>query len=228
MADIASLADIAALIADRSRAAMLLTLTDGRALTASELGSAAGIGLPTTSAHLARLGGAGLVVGERQGRHRYFRLAHPAVAEAIEALLTLSGPSRSSAVRTGPRDLALRHARVCYDHLAGAQGVALLEGLLRRGFVQGDGDLELTRRGREALADLGIDVPRLGQGRRPICRGCLDWSERRVHLGGALGAAILAHILAHGWARRGEGRVLEITPLGAALLAQHFGTATGS
>jgi DNA-binding transcriptional ArsR family regulator len=223
MHDTPSLADIAGLIADPSRAAMLLTLMDGRALTSSELALAAGVGLPTASAHLSRLGDAGLVSGERQGRHRYFRLAGPQVAEAIEALQALSAPSDPSPVRTGPRDAALRQARVCYDHLAGVQGVALLEGLRRRRFVEGDDELHPTDQGREVFAGLGIDVAALSKARRPLCRACLDWSERRAHLGGALGAAILSHMLEAGWARRGEGRVLEITPAGASALTERFG-----
>jgi len=220
-----ALADVAALIADPSRAAMLLTLMDGRALTGSELALAAGVGLPTASAHLSRLGDAGLVAGERQGRHRYFRLAGPEVAEAIEALLVLSGPAGTAPIRTGPHDAQLRQARVCYDHLAGVQGVALLDGLRGRGFVEGDDDLRLTGAGHLAFVELGIDVEALGRGRRPVCRACLDWSERRSHLGGALGAAILDRILAEGWARRGQGRALAITPSGAAALADRFGTA---
>lgn len=223
MTDAPPLAETAALIADPSRAAMLLTLMDGRALTASELALAAGVGLPTASTHLARLGDAGLVLGERQGRHRYFRLAGAAVAEAIEALLALSAPTSTPPVRTGPRDTALREARVCYDHLAGAQGVALLEGLRRRGFVEGDAEFSLTAAGRTALKDLGVDLAPLEQGRRPLCRACLDWSERRAHLGGALGAALLEHMLAQGWAKRLEGRALQITAAGAAALAGRFG-----
>jgi DNA-binding transcriptional ArsR family regulator len=219
------LADTAALIADPSRADMLLTLMDGRALTASELATAAGVGLPTASAHLTRLGNAGLVVGERQGRHRYFRLAGPAVAEAIEALLALSAPPASRPLRTGPRDRGLREARVCYDHLAGIQGVALLEGLRRRGLVEGDTQIRLTPAGRTALSDLGIDLASLEKGRRPLCLPCLDWSERRAHLGGGLGAAILDHLLQAGWARRVEGRAVEITSAGASALARHFGIA---
>jgi len=225
MNDAPSIADIAGLIADPSRAAMLVTLMDGRALTSSELALAAGVGLPTASAHLSRLGDAGLVSSERQGRHRYFRLAGPQVAEAIEALQSLSAPAGSSPVRTGPRDAALRQARVCYDHLAGVQGVALLEGLRRRRFVEGDDELQPTDQGRAAFAALGIDIAALAKARRPLCRACLDWSERRAHLGGALGAAILGHMLEAGWASRDEGRVLRITPMGAAALEERFGVA---
>ena len=225
MTDAPSLAELAALIADPSRAAILLTLMDGRALTASELASAAGVGLPTTSTHLGRLMGAGLVAGERQGRHRYHRLAGPEVAEAIEALLALCAPSGSAPVRTGPRDVAMREARVCYDHLAGVRGVALLDALRQRGFIRGDEQPELTVAGRAAFAALGVEVSALGKGRRPLCRGCLDWSERRTHLGGALGAAILTLMLERGWARRQEGRTLEITASGERALAETFGMA---
>ena len=222
MSETPDLARMAALIADPSRAAILTTLMDGRALTASELALAAGVGLPTTSAHLARLSEAGLVSGERQGRHRYFRLAGPAVADAIEALAALCVPSSGPSIATGPRDSTLRQARVCYDHLAGVHGVALLEGLRRRGYVVRD-ELALTPAGRAAFAALGLDLAGLSKGRRPLCRACLDWSERRAHLGGALGAAILRHMLEAGWALRSEGRALEITPTGSAALEATFG-----
>ncbi|HEX4097942.1 MAG TPA: winged helix-turn-helix domain-containing protein [Caulobacteraceae bacterium] len=225
MTDAPSLAELAALIADPSRAAILLTLMDGRALTASELASAAGVGLPTASTHLGRLVEAGLVAGEKQGRHRYHRLAGPEVAEAIEALLALCAPAGPAAVRTGPHDAAMREARVCYDHLAGVKGVALLDALRRRGFIQGEDRPELTDAGRAAFQALGVELSALAKGRRPLCRGCLDWSERRTHLGGALGAAILSLMLERGWARRLEGRALEITPSGERAMAETFGVA---
>jgi DNA-binding transcriptional ArsR family regulator len=225
MSDAPSLAELAALIADPSRATILLTLMDGRALTASELAAAAGVGLPTASVHLGRLAGAGLVVGEKQGRHRYHRLAGPEVAEAIEALLALCAPAGPQTVRTGPRDAALREARVCYDHLAGVKGVALLDALRRCSFIQGEDQPKLTDAGRTAFEALGVEFSALARGRRPLCRGCLDWSERRTHLGGALGAAILTLILNRGWARRVGGRALEITPAGERALAEQFGLA---
>jgi hypothetical protein len=119
----------------------------------------------------------------------------------------------------------LREARVCYDHLAGVKGVALLDGLRRRDFIKGDDQPELTEAGRAALQALGVEVSALAKGRRPLCRGCLDWSERRTHLGGALGAAILSLMLERGWARRLKGRTLEITPAGECALAESLGLA---
>ena len=225
MLDKPALADIAGLIGDPSRAAMLTALLDGRALTASELAHAADIGLPTTSTHLSRLAEAGLIAAERQGRHRYIRLADPAVGEALRSLIGLASRGAPSPVRTGPRDPGLREARVCYGHLAGVQGVALLDGLRRRGLMAGDSDLEPTDAGRMVFADLGIDLAALTGRRRPICRPCPDWSERRAHLGGALGAALLGHMLRQDWARRGEGRAIRITPAGSAALAERFGAA---
>jgi hypothetical protein len=125
-------------------------------------------------------------------------------------------------VRPGPRDAALRTARVCYDHLAGERGVAFMDGLIARGVITGGAEPALTAQGRRFLAELGIDADTLGRGRRALCRPCLDWSERRSHLGGALGAALLDWIIARGWARRGEGRVVAFTPVGSRAFARTF------
>lgn len=216
-------ASVAALLGDPARANMLTALMDGRALTVSELAEAAGVTLPTASGHLSRLGAAGLLVAERQGRHRYYRLSGPDVAGVLEGLMGLAQRTGAVRVRTGPRDAALRDARVCYDHLAGERGVALLGRLEARGWIAGGEAPRLTDFGREGLARLGIDVSALESGRRPVCRCCLDWSERRHHLAGALGAALLAHILDRRWARRGEGRVVAFTPTGAKAFAEAFG-----
>jgi DNA-binding transcriptional ArsR family regulator len=208
------IASIAALIGDPGRANMLTALMDGRALTASELGGAAGVTLQTASGHLARLVESGLLAVRKQGRHRYFRLSGPDVAEALEALMSLAQRTGALRVRTGPRDAALREARICYDHLAGERGVSLLEALRRQGLVAGEQDAILTERGRAFFVGLGVDLERLRKGRRPICRLCLDWSERRAHLGGALGAALLDLMVERGWLRREEGRVLRFSPAG--------------
>ncbi len=210
------IAEIAALIGDPARTNMLTALMDGRALTVSELAQVAGITLPTASGHIARLETAGLLSAEKQGRHRYLRLSGPDVAAAIEALMELAQRTGAVRVRTGPRDPALREARVCYDHLAGARAVALASSLADRGLML---DQALTDAGRVWFADRGFAK---GDGRRPFCRTCLDWSERRHHLGGALGAAILDHMLGQGWARRGEGRVIEFSRRGAAAFDQLF------
>lgn len=213
-------AAVAALLGDPARANMLTALMDGRALTVSELAACAGVALPTASGHLAKLDAAGLIAAERQGRHRYYRLTGHDVAEVLEGLMGLAQRTGAVRARTGPRDAALREARVCYDHLAGARGVALMQGLVRRGWIGDSAAPALTPEGRAGLAAIGIDVAGLERGRRPVCRTCLDWSERRAHLGGALGAAILQHALARRWARRGAGRAVAFSPAGAAAFAE--------
>ncbi|MDJ1157258.1 winged helix-turn-helix domain-containing protein [Chelatococcus sp. SYSU_G07232] len=209
-----SIAPIAALIGDPARANMLTALMAGRALTASELAAEAGVTLQTASGHLARLESARLLVVEKQGRHRYFRLSEPDVAQVLENLMGIAARAGLARVRTGPRDHALRKARVCYDHLAGERGVALLRGLDERRLIADEGTLALTEAGRRFFCDFGIDLERLERSRRPLCRACLDWSERRHHLGGALGAAILARLCDLGWARRGADRVVTFSPRG--------------
>jgi DNA-binding transcriptional ArsR family regulator len=185
------ISSIAALIGDPARANMLTALMDGRALTVSELAQSAGVSLATTSGHLTRLAGAGLVTGERQGRHRYFRLSGADVAQVLEALMGLAERTGARRVRTGPRDPALRLARVCYDHLAGEYAVALLDNLLARSLLAGGAHPQLTAEGRTFFQQRGLDLDQLSSPRRPLCRTCLDWSERRAHLAGALGAAVL-------------------------------------
>ena len=217
-----SIAGIAALIGDPARANMLTALMDGRALTVSELAEAAGVGLPTASGHLTRLDQAGLVRARKQGRHRYFQVSGPDVAEVIENLMGLAERTGATRVRTGPRDAALRVARICYDHLAGERGVALMQQLQDRGVITTGETPEVTAQGRAFLAGIGIDIGALGNARRPLCRLCLDWSERKSHLGGALGAAILDHIVTAGWASRGEGRVIRFHPLGVAAFDRAF------
>jgi DNA-binding transcriptional ArsR family regulator len=214
MLDGPRIAAIAALIGDPARANMLTLLMDGRSLTARELAEGGGIAAPTASGHLARLLEAGLLAVRRQGRHRYYRLSDADVAEALEALMGLAQRTGAVPVRTGPHHPALREARICYDHLAGERGVALLISLRDRGFVEGEEAIAPTAPGLAWLAGLGIDIDRLARGRRPLCRACLDWSERRVHLGGALGAALLDLMLERRWLRREAGRVLRFSPDG--------------
>lgn len=219
------IASVAALLGDPARANILTALMDGRALTVSELAEAAGVTIQTASGHLAKLGAANLLAAEKQGRHRYYRLSGPDVAQVLEALMGLAQRTGAVRVRTGPKDAALRAARVCYDHLAGERGVELLDCLKRQGVVAGERDLVLTDRGRQFFETFGIDVARLEKGRRPLCRSCLDWSERRSHLGGALGAAILSRLIERRWVRRGDGRVLTFTPDGLREFAAAFGGA---
>lgn len=197
------LSRVAALVGDPARANMLSALMGGTALTASELALEAGVSLPTASSHLAKLCDGGLVRVAAQGRHRYFALAGTQVALMIEAISGVAeavGPRRT---RPGPRDKAMREARVCYDHLAGERGVALFDHLLARGLLVEDAErLAPSDAGRRWFEALGIDVDALKQARRPMCRACLDWSVRRSHLAGSLGAAMLDTITARGWARR--------------------------
>lgn len=219
------IARIAALMGDPARANMLAALIDGRALTASELATEAGVTKQTASSHLAKLADGGLLAGEAQGRHRYFRLADEDVGQAIEALMSLAS-ARGSRTRTGPRDPALRRARVCYGHLAGEMGVALFDSLSRRRWLALDGDLMLTPAGAKALTRFGVDVEALSALRRPMCRACLDWSERRHHLAGSLGEALMARFTAMGWARREKNsRVVRFSPRGERDFAKWIGQA---
>lgn len=216
------IASVAALIGDPARANILTALMDGRALTASELAGVAGVTLPTASGHLAKLSDAALVAAEKQGRHRYYRLHSADVAEVLEKLMGLAQRSGAVRVRTGPRDEALREARICYDHLAGEQGVALLSRLFENDLLSPGETPGLTDKGRMAFSKIGIDVEALARKRRPVCLHCLDWSERRHHLGGSLGAAILERSVALGWIKRGEGRTLSVTAGGQSALSAAF------
>ncbi|MEO1090129.1 MAG: winged helix-turn-helix domain-containing protein [Pseudomonadota bacterium] len=218
------IARIAALIGDPARANMLTALMSGKALTASELASEAGVTLPTASAHLAKLHDGGLLRPRKQGRHKYFSLASDDVARALEGLMGLAAASGHLRSRTGPKDPALRRARVCYDHLAGDMGIQLFDSLVQRRFLQmGPEALELSDTGRAFVAELGIDVAGLAARKAPLCRECLDWSERRSHLAGSLGRALLSRFEASGWARRGPGtRAVRFTGAGATAFERAF------
>lgn len=227
----ARIAEIAALLGDPARAHMLLALMGGPALTAGELARQAGVSAPTASGHLARLAAAGVVAARAQGRHRYYRLASREIAEVLHALMLAAtmGPPRHRP--PGPRDGALRLARSCYDHLAGRLAVALLAALEARGHLRlsADGEaVEPTPQGRAFLAEFGLDLDGPGQttrhaSRRPLCRTCLDWSERRPHLAGRLGAGLLERLLALGWLTRVPGsRALTLTRAGEAGLIATF------
>ncbi|MGA9335155.1 MAG: helix-turn-helix transcriptional regulator [Rudaea sp.] len=194
---------IAALIGEPARARLLIALLGGQALTATELAGVAGVTKQTASSHLRKLLDAHLLAVEAQGRHRYFRLADPAVARLMENLLNVSTRLTASPGRFGPRDPALRHARVCYDHLAGDLAVALYERIAPRCFVPPrERGLQLSAHGARFFRDFGIDVDALTRRKRALCRVCLDWSARRHHLAGALGAALLDRFFELGWARR--------------------------
>jgi DNA-binding transcriptional ArsR family regulator len=210
------IAIVASLIGDPARANILTALMSGKALTASELADAAGVTAQTTSGHLARLLDGGLVLCVQQGRHRYFRLAAPDIADLLESLMGVAVRTGRSVRRTGPADAALRRARVCYDHLAGAEGVRLADGLCGKGVIASDGgSFSVTPAGRRFLCDFGLDMASIEAQRRPVCRACLDWSERRPHLGGALGAAMFRRLQDLGWLRRMPGtRAVQVTPPG--------------
>ncbi|MFZ0386096.1 MAG: helix-turn-helix transcriptional regulator [Solirubrobacteraceae bacterium] len=238
----ADIAKVAALIADPARARILLALGDGRALPATVLASEAGVAASTTSAHLGKLVDGGLLTVRRQGRHRYFELAGPAVGEALEKLMMLAPAAPVRSLRQGTRANAIRSARTCYDHLAGMLGAGMMAAMLERELLAGgDGtftpdegdrlsgpghacDYVLTDYGRSELTAFGIELDALARQRRPLIRYCVDWSEQRHHLAGALGAAIAQRTLELGWITRAKtGRAVRVTPAGRDGLADVFG-----
>jgi DNA-binding transcriptional ArsR family regulator len=216
MKDGPDIAITASMLGDPARANMVTALMSGLALTATELAREAGVTPATASGHLAKLEAAGLIAGTKQGRHRYFRLADPDVADAVEALTTIASRVGHLRTRPGPKDEAMRHARSCYDHLAGHVAVDMFDHWMgERVLGWRDDRIVLTHKGRRFLDGRGIDVAGIDGGKRPLCRVCLDWSERRNHLGGALGAAILELVEGKGWGRRSSGaRTVTFTPRG--------------
>ncbi|WP_447009429.1 ArsR/SmtB family transcription factor [Saccharothrix hoggarensis] len=211
------LADLAALLADRSRARFLLALLDGKAWTSGELAAAADVAPSTASEHLTRLVRGGLLVERRQGRHRYVQLAGPRQARLLEDLLAYLGPAAPArpTLAAATADQALRRGRTCYDHLAGRLGVAITDAMTSRGLLTDD--LAVTDVGLAWLRDALAFTPPTG--RRPLAKACLDWTERRSHLAGAAGAHVCAHLHAEGWVRRvGTGRAVRLTPTGEAAL----------
>lgn len=217
-----NIAQIATLIGDPGRANMLAALMSGKALTATELAFEAGVTKQTASAHLAKLKEGELIAVEAQGRHRYFKLAGEEVAATLEALMGLAAAKGQLRTRTGPKDPELRYARVCYNHLAGEQGVRLYDGLLESGHLTvGARGLDLSESGQELIGRLGIDIT--GNSRAALCRECLDWSARRSHLAGRLGRAILRFTFEQGWARRVEGtRIVRFTAAGGTAFVNAF------
>ena len=236
MASNAMFAAVGSLVGDPARAGMLHALMDGRALTASELAHVAGVTPQTASGHLARMAEVGLISVEKQGRHRYHRLASHAVAQMIESIMQVASGLATSQrpLSVGPRDAALRAARTCYDHLAGRLGVALADAMVAGGYAELANDAGvMTDPGVALLGRIGIDIDVLLARRgkrtaRVLCRPCLDWSERRPHLAGSVGAAICTHSLEKGWIRRIPGtRAVAITPKGQRIFREEFGAQLG-
>ena len=211
-------ADVAAVLADPSRATMCLALIDGRAWTVGELAKAAGVAPSTASEHVGILVGAGFVRTLKQGRHRYVRLEGPDVAELIERLAQHAGPEPPRTLRASVRARRLAAARTCYDHLAGRLGVALRQGMLDGGLIDDADGLCVTRTGRTVLGELGVDLER--RGRRPLIKDCLDWTERREHLAGTIPSALLARALAAGWLVRDATRAIRVNPGAAPAFAR--------
>jgi DNA-binding transcriptional ArsR family regulator len=216
-------AAVAGLLGHPARSAMVDALLGGEALTAGELARAAGVSAPTASEHLARLVGGGLVAVVAQGRHRYHRISGHEVAGALEAFAAICPPTPVRSLRAATERDALRRGRTCYDHLAGSLGVAVTDGLRDRGWlvVAGDG-LDLSPDGEAGLRAAGVDVTAARAGRRTFARTCLDWTERRPHLAGALGAAIATAAFDAGWLRRASGRGVRVTADGRAAFADVF------
>jgi DNA-binding transcriptional ArsR family regulator len=210
MRDGPNITNIAALIGDHARAEVLGLLMGGMALTATELADGAGVTRQTISGHLAKLVDADLLSVEAQGRHRYFRIANAEVAQLLESLMGVAFGTGAVRVRSSPREPALRKARVCYDHLAGELGVLLYASLARhQAFAVDAAGITLTLAGCERIRALDIDPDAFMSTRRPLCRTCLDWSERRHHLAGRLGTALLDRFQQLGWAHRvPDSRVL--------------------
>jgi DNA-binding transcriptional ArsR family regulator len=224
MKDGPDIAILGSLIGDPARANMLTALLSGKALTASELAAEAGITLQTASAHLSKLDHGGIVRHRKQGRHRYFSLTDTDVGSLLEAMMGLAAKKGHMRTRTGPRDPALRKARVCYDHLAGELGVRMFESLLANRLLSGNDDsLELTDGGHAFVSEFGIDVDDLKKLRRPLCKSCLDWSARRSHLAGSLGTAFLERFFQLEWAKRQEGtRILAFARAGETEFLNRF------
>lgn len=232
----ADIAPVAALLADRARAAMLIALLDGRPLAAGELAKVAGVSAATASSHLGKLLDGDLVNVVKQGRHRYYRLKGAEVATVIEALSRISPVIEVRSLRQSRQAAALSQARTCYDHLAGRAGVALFEALIGRGLIEPQGiDMcdpyepessayEVTDKGKDRFEELGVDVAVARASRRRFAGHCMDWTERRPHLNGALGAAMMTRLIELGWFDRGTARrSLVLTAKGEAGLADVFG-----
>jgi DNA-binding transcriptional ArsR family regulator len=214
MKDGPDISKVAAIMGDPARANMMMALMSGMALTSNELAREANVSASTASTHLSRMESCGLVNGRKQGRCKYYSLANSDVAHAVEALVAVASQVGHMRTRPGPRDDKMRRARTCYDHLAGHLAVGMFEHWVATGVLKWRGDeVLLSDHGRAFLHGLGIDVAALQLERRPLCRTCIDWSERKNHLGGGVGAAVFSHLLSKGWGRReGRDRTVRISP----------------
>lgn len=221
------IARLGALIGDPARANILTALMSGKALTATELALEAGVSKATASSHLRKLEEGALIRQRPEGRHRYFQLADDAVAAALEGLMSLSAYQGLAHARPGPKDPALRKARVCYNHLAGEMGVRMFQYMQSNAHFAPDASgLRLTAKGEAFAATLGLDIAQLPKSNAPMCRECLDWSARQSHLAGRLGRALLTHFLDQGWARRvKDSRIIDFSPEGLRRFEAHFGRA---
>jgi DNA-binding transcriptional ArsR family regulator len=218
------IAYVAALIGDPARANMLTALMSGKALTVSELADEAGVMIQTASSHLSKMEEGGLLRRRKQGRHKYFALATEEVAHVLEALMGLAADAGHFRKRTGPKEETLRKARVCYNHLAGNMGTRLHDSLRAQGFLDiAARRVTLTDAGAAFVTGFGIDLEALRMHKVPLCRECLDWSERRAHLAGSLGRAFLARFEALCWARRDQkSRAVLFSASGDAAFAEVF------
>lgn len=218
------IAFLGSLIGDPARANMLTALLSGKALTASELAHEAGITPQTASAHLSKMEAAGLLQLRKQGRHRYFALADDDVGSVLEAMMGFAAKKGHLRSRTGPKDPALRYSRVCYNHLAGDLGVRMMDSLLAKNFLTPETEgLGLTRDGKAFFENFEIDFEPLEKLRRPLCKSCLDWSNRRSHLAGSLGSALLTRFYDLGWAKRVENsRIVAFNKSGEKAFLTHF------
>ncbi|MEZ8826361.1 helix-turn-helix domain-containing protein [Vibrio sp. 10N.261.55.A7] len=225
-----NIAGIASLIGDQARSKMLTALMGGKALTATELAIESDITPQTASSHLQKLVDGELLTVRKQGRHKYFQLKNRDVAELLEQLLNISAAMASSKVATGPTNERLRRSRICYDHLAGELGVILFDTLVSEGFIVDESDsIELTERGKHLFESFGVDFALFKPGRRPVCKACLDWSERRSHLAGSLGEWILTDAIDRQWASRDlDSRAIHFSPKGLAAFSKKYHIAKSS
>lgn len=219
-----SIARLAALLADSNRAHMCLCLLDGTAWTAGELATAAGIARSTASEHLDQLVAGGLLAEERQGRHRYLRIATPGAAQFVESVAAMAGPGQAPrSLRSVTAGEAMARGRTCYDHLAGRLGVAVMDAMTKRDLVSTRRGVAVTDAGQRWLRDLDVDIDALERQRRPLIRSCLDWTERRPHLAGAVGAVLCTHLIDNDWVERGVGRSVQVTDTGSRTLRRLLG-----